>query len=286
MVRLLDENGFPFMTSYQERPGRLWSVRCPRRPPAPLRCGSAWSRTRGGAPLSQPPPPGGAAGTDGEDEPGPARPRSGGRIAGQAYAPPPPATAGSGYAWPFRDYTDVEPRPLREAYTWWQAIAKDVADRRRARRWEQSQVVDAAGVALNTVQRIERGEWTAVHNLFLVASVLGLRIEQTVDVADPRPPAPADRAARRALARPAGRDRVATREEVLAGRAVLTTLARHHELLEPRVDLDVTVYVRAARADDFGPLWRLSTVLAQTLGVWVNVSADEGEANRQEAELL
>lgn len=235
--------------------------------------------------MSQPPPPGGAAGTDGEDA-GPVRPRSGGRVAGQAYAPPAPATAGSGYAWPFRDYADVEPRPLREAYEWWQAIARDVADRRRARRWEQSQVADAAGVSLNTVQRIERGEWTAVHNLFLVCSVLGLRVEQTVDVADPRPPAPADRAARRALARPAGQDRVATREEVLAGRAVLTALARHHELLEPRVDLDGTVYVRAARADDFGPLWRFAAVVAQTLDVWVKVSADEAAAIRNEGELL
>ncbi|MCZ2818036.1 helix-turn-helix domain-containing protein [Modestobacter sp. VKM Ac-2984] len=214
------------------------------------------------------------------------RPRTGGRVAGQAYAPPAPATAGSGYAWPFRDYSGVEPRPLREAYQWWQAIARDVADRRRARRWEQGDVADAAGVALNTVQRIERGEWVAAHNLFLVCSVLGLRIEQIVEVADPRPPSPTDRAARRGLARPATHDRVATREEVLAGRAVLSALARHHELTEPRVDLNGTVYVRAARTGDFSPLWRFSTVLAQTLGVWVNVSADQGEANRQEAELL
>ena len=62
--------------------------------------------------MSQSPPSGVAAGTDGEDS-GPARPRSGGRVAGQAYAPPAPAVAGSGYAWPFRDYADVEPRPLR-----------------------------------------------------------------------------------------------------------------------------------------------------------------------------
>lgn len=136
------------------------------------------------------------------------------------------------------------------------------------------------------MQRIERGEWTAVHNLFFVCSVLGLRIEQTVDVADPRPPLPADREARRRMSHPAALDRVATYAEVLAGRAVLTALARHHELLEPRIDLNGTVYVRAARTDTFGPLWRFSTVLAQTLGVWVNVSADQGEANRQEAELL
>ena len=220
------------------------------------------------------------------DDAASSRSRSGGRVAGQAYAPPAPATAGSGYAWPFRSYTDVEPRPLREAYEWWQAIAQDVADRRRARRWEQADVADAAGVALNTVQRIERGEWVAAHNLFFVCSVLGLRVEQTVAVADPRPPAPADRASRRALARPAAHDRVATRDEVLAGRAVLTALARHHELAEPRVDLNGTVYVRAPRTGDFGPLWRFSTVLAQTVGVWVNVSADQAAANRNEAQLL
>lgn len=151
---------------------------------------------------------------------------------------------------------------------------------------EQADLARDAGISLNTVQRIERGEWVAGHNLFVVCSVLGLRIEQTVEVADPRPPSSADRAARRGLARPATHDRVATREEVLAGRAVLTALARHHELAEPRVDLNGTVYVRAARMDDFGPLWRFSTVLAQTLGVWVNVSADQAAANRNEAKLL
>jgi transcriptional regulator with XRE-family HTH domain len=216
---------------------------------------------------------------------GPGRPRTGGRVAGTTYAPQAPAEAGGGNVWPRRDYSDVEPRALRETYEWWQDIARDVADRRRARRWEQTQVAEASGVALNTVQRIERGEWVAAHNLFLVCSVLGLRVKQTVDVADPRPPAPGDRAARRGLARPATHHRVATREEVLAGRAVLRALAAHHQLLEPRIDLDGTVYVRAARPD-FGPLWRFATVAAQTLGVWVNVSADEAEAIRSEAELL
>jgi transcriptional regulator with XRE-family HTH domain len=235
--------------------------------------------------VSQPPRQPDSADGLGSDDTVLQRPRTGGRVAGQAYAPSAPATAGSGYAWPFRDYTGVEPRQLREAYQWWQAIARDVADRRRARRWEQADVADAAGVALNTVQRIERGEWVAAHNLLLVCSVLGLRIEQTVEVADPRPAAPADRAARRALARPAAHDRVATREEVLAGRAVLTALARHHELAEPRVDLNGTVYVRSG-GSGFGLLWRFATVAAQTLGVWVNVSADEGEANRNEAQLL
>ena len=72
---------------------------------------------------------------------------------------------------------------------------------------------------------------------------------------------------------------------MLAGRAVLTALARHHELAEPRVDLNGTVYVRSG-GSGFGLLWRFATVAAQTLGVWVNVSADEGEANRNEAQLL
>ncbi|WP_281283468.1 helix-turn-helix domain-containing protein [Modestobacter excelsi] len=220
------------------------------------------------------------------DDPAAAGQRSGGRVAGQSYAPPAPKSAGTGSNWPFRDYTDVQPAALREAYEWWQDICRDVAPRRRARRMEQADLARDAGISLNTVQRIERGDWTAAHNLFLVCSVLGLRIEQTVEVADPRPPSPADRAARRGLARPATHDRVATREEVLAGRAVLTALARHHELAEPRVDLNGTVYVHAPRSGDFGPLWRFSTVLAQTLGVWVNVSADQAAANRNEAQLL
>jgi hypothetical protein len=115
--------------------------------------------------------------------------------------------------------------------------------------------------------------------------VLSLRVEQTIDVTDPRAPGAGDRGARRTLARPAGGDRVATREEVLAARAVLRALAAHHQLLEPRVDLDGKVYVRAGRAG-FGPLWRFATVAAQTLGVWVHVSADEAEAIRAEADLL
>jgi hypothetical protein len=115
--------------------------------------------------------------------------------------------------------------------------------------------------------------------------VLGLRIEQTVDVTDPRPSPRTGRAAARDVARPAGQDRVATRDEVLAGRAVIAALARHHDLLEPRVDLNGTLYVRAGRTG-FGPLWRFATVVAQTLGVWVNVSPDEAQAIRSEADLL
>jgi transcriptional regulator with XRE-family HTH domain len=33
-----------------------------------------------------------------------------------------------------------------------------VAPRRRTRGWEQQQLAEAAGIALNTVRRIERGE--------------------------------------------------------------------------------------------------------------------------------
>lgn len=233
-------------------------------------------------PPSPPRRPRQVAGTGSRGADGARRTRTGGRVAGTAYAPPPPVEAGAGGGFPLRDYSAVEPRTLRETYEWWQAIARDVADRRRARRWDQVDVAEAAGVSLTTVQRIERGQWTAVHNLFVVCSVLGLRIEQTVDVTDPRPPAPVDRAARRGLSRPAGHDRVATRDEVLAARAVLRTLATHHELLDPRIDLDGTVYVRAGRPG-FGALWRFATVAAQTVGVWVNVSADEAQAIRTEA---
>jgi hypothetical protein len=38
---------------------------------------------------------------------------------------------------------------------------------------------------VNRLQRIERGEWVAAHNLFQVCSVLDLRVAQTVDVNDP-----------------------------------------------------------------------------------------------------
>jgi transcriptional regulator with XRE-family HTH domain len=133
-----------------------------------------------------------------------------------------------------------------------------VPPRRRARSWEQQQLADEAGIALNTVQRIERGEWVAAHNLFQVCSVLDLRVEQTVDLDDP-PQAfgkGSDPDRDRRLARPAATDRVATREEVLAGRAVIAALARHRNLLEPRVDLNGVLYVRS-RSEGFAPgRWR------------------------------
>jgi len=216
---------------------------------------------------------------------GPGRPRTGGRVAGKSYAPPAPREAGHGARrWPNRDYSGVQPRALREAYQWWQQICRDVAPRRRSRGWEQEQLAEEAGIALNTVQRIERGEWVAAHNLFQVCSVLDLRVAQTVDIHDPAQDAGqgSDPVAERRLARPAAGDRIATYAEVLAGRAVVGALARHHGLLEPKVDLDGTLYVRSG-GEGFARLWRFSSVLAQTLGVWVNVSDDEKAGNRAEA---
>jgi transcriptional regulator with XRE-family HTH domain len=193
---------------------------------------------------------------------------------------------GTGSNWPYRDYSDVQPPALRETYEWWQAICRDVPPRRRARGWEQADLAREAGIALNTVQRIERGEWTAAHNLLLVCAVLGLRVEQTVDVTDPKRPDVSTRAARRELARPAAQDRVATRAEVMAGRAVLQALATHHELRELQVDADGVLYVRAGRPG-FAPLWRFASLAAQALGVWVDVRSDENNAaNLAEAQRL
>ncbi|MCZ2849012.1 helix-turn-helix transcriptional regulator [Modestobacter sp. VKM Ac-2978] len=219
---------------------------------------------------------------------GPRRPQTGGRVAGKAYAPIAPREAGSDESrWPHRDYSDVQPRSLREAYQWWQQICRGVPPRRRSRGWEQQQLAEESGIALNTVQRIERGEWVAAHNLFQVCSVLDLRVEQTVDLDDPAQAfgKGSDPDRDRRLARPAATDRVATREEVLAGRTVIAALARHHNLTEPRVDDEGTVYVRS-NASGVAPLWRFASVVAQTVGAWVNVSSDEGEANRHEAQPL
>jgi transcriptional regulator with XRE-family HTH domain len=181
----------------------------------------------------------------------------------------------------------VKPRSLREAYQWWQQICCDVAPRRRARGWEQQQLADEAGISVNTLQRIERGEWVAAHNLFQVCSVLDLQVAQIVDLDEPAQDAGrrGDPAAARRVARPAAIDRIATYAEVLASRAVITALGRHRDLLEPSVDFDGTVYVRSG-GEGFARLWRLSSVVAQTLGVWVNVSDDKGAANRAEAQRL
>lgn len=63
---------------------------------------------------------------------------------------------------------------------------------------------------------------------------------------------------------------------------MLTVLARHYELHDPGVDLDGTLYVRSGRSG-CGALRRFSSVLAQTLGVWVHVSDDKQAANHNEA---
>ena len=109
-------------------------------------------------------------------------------------------------------------------------------------------------------------------------------MQQTFDVTDPRHSDPSDRAARRALARPVAQDRIATRAEVLAGRAVMQALAAHHELRELYVDLDGVVYARAGRPG-FAPLWRFASLAAQALGVCVDGWPDvDGAADRAEAE--
>jgi transcriptional regulator with XRE-family HTH domain len=209
------------------------------------------------------------------------------RVAGTAYAPPSPRDAGSGGNWPNRDYSGIKPRSLREAYQWWQQNCRDVAPRRRARGWEQQQLAEEAGISVNTLQRIERGEWVAAHNLFQVCSVLDLGVAQTVDIHDPGQDfgTGSDPATERRFARPAATDRVATREEVLARRQVIVALARHHNLLEPKVGAAGTVYVRS-NGSGFAPLWRFASVVAQTLGVRVNVSPDEAAAIRDEADPL
>jgi hypothetical protein len=107
---------------------------------------------------------------------------------------------------------------------------------------------------------------------------------RAVDVDDPAQAygTGTDAVAARRVARPAATDRIATRADVLAGRAVITTLARHHDLLEPKVDAEGTVYVRAG-GQGFARLWRFASGVAHTLGEWVNVSDDEGVANRAAA---
>jgi hypothetical protein len=63
----------------------------------------------------------------------------------------------------------------------------------------------------------------------------------------------------------------------MAGRRTVAELAAHHQLLEPRIDLDGRAYVRAGRRG-YRPLWRFAAVVSQTLGVWVKVSGDEAAA--------
>lgn len=215
----------------------------------------------------------------------PRRAKTGGRVAGRSYTPAHPADVGTGGAWPYRDYSGVEPRALRETYEMWQAIARDVADRRRARRWNPDTLAEAAGVSLSTVNNFERGRWVDAHILLRVCAVLDLRVEQTVVVGSPRSRSePADRSLR-ARVRPALTDRVATRDELLTVRALLRSLAAHHQLADARIGTDGTVYVHADR-DGFAPLWRFAAVASLMLDAWVTVSSDERAARRMQAEPL
>src|SRR6185312_8356108 len=100
------------------------------------------------------------------------RARTGRRVGGTEYAPAVRADAGVGGRWPHRHYSAVEPATLREAYEWWQVICRDIASRRWARAWEQTDLGEAAGIAVNTVQRLKRGEGVAAHHLLMVCSAL------------------------------------------------------------------------------------------------------------------
>ncbi|UOY01633.1 helix-turn-helix transcriptional regulator [Blastococcus sp. PRF04-17] len=209
------------------------------------------------------------------------RPRSGGRIAGKPYAPMPPAKAGKGPAFPYRDYSDIQPPALRDAYEWWQDICFDIRERRPALALSAEQVAERAGVSPNTVESLERGQWVASHILLRVASVLGLRIEQAVPVRRARSGGAAPGVGGGAGA--AGR--VATREDVLAARRVLRELAAHFGLGDPRVEADGTVVVDCV-TPGFGPLWRFAAVAGQTLGAGVEVASAEPGRRRIGTELL
>lgn len=80
-------------------------------------------------------------------------------------------------------------------------------------------------------------------------------------------------------------DRSATREEVLAARRSLRTLAARHGLTRPRVDGSGTVVVHS---DDpgYGPLRRYATEAARSLGVWVNVITDDASAAQVDTDAL
>ena len=75
-----------------------------------------------------------------------------------------------------------------------------------------------ARISLNTLQRIERGEWVAAHNLLMVCSVLDLEVGLVDRAHDPARDASRSRvaAADGRLGRPAADDRIATYDEDLA----------------------------------------------------------------------
>jgi hypothetical protein len=74
-----------------------------------------------------------------------------------------------------------------------------------------------ARISLNTLQRIERGEWVAAHNLLMVCSVLDLEVGLVDRAHDPARDASRSRvaAADGRLGRPAADDRIATYDEEL-----------------------------------------------------------------------
>ena len=63
------------------------------------------------------------------------------------------------------------PLPVRRALT---EVGEDLATWRRLRRLTASQVADRAGVGVNTVLRLERGEGATLENVLRVARALGV----------------------------------------------------------------------------------------------------------------
>lgn len=120
-------------------------------------------------------------------DPAPRCPRTGGRVAGKAYAPPPPKDVGEGH-FPYKDYSAVQPRALRDTYAQWQDICLDIREQRFALGREQKDVAAELGISVSTLQRVETGDWVDAHVLLRVASVLQLEIWQAVEVRRNSPP--------------------------------------------------------------------------------------------------
>ena len=117
----------------------------------------------------------------------PKRPRTGGRQPGRACALADPNDYGTG-VFPYEYFNSVHPAPLRAALAQWQDICLDVRERRVALGLHQREVAAQLSISVNSVQRIEPGEWVAAHILFRVAAVLGLEIWNAVEVRRNAPP--------------------------------------------------------------------------------------------------
>lgn len=63
-------------------------------------------------------------------------------------------------------------------------LGDNVTTWRKLRRLTRAQVADRAGININTVQRLEKGEGTTVENLLRVARALGV-LEQLTAALDP-----------------------------------------------------------------------------------------------------